>query len=136
MWIIYVIIVLIGGAFATCHETKYAIWGRTADAFIFGAKEEKFRKKENTFEYDYVKRYVIRYRWTDEDDGERKDKMTMPEGWHLPDDRIIEIDYLPGAMDSRPAGERNLGGPIIFFATGAGLIGVFGYLWWHGSRTG
>lgn len=135
MWIIYVIVALLVGGFATCHEAKYAIWGRTADARIIRAQQERFKVGDSAFDKEYVNKYVIHYQWTDEDDGERKDKMVMYEGWQPPPDQIIEIDYLPGVMDSRLAGDRELGGPIMFFGTAGVLVAVFAFLWWKGSKT-
>ncbi len=134
-WVIWVIIFLLVGAFATCTEAKYVVWGRSAEAYIFSAREKEFGEREGSSSRNRSKRYVIHYRWNDPDDGEREDKMTMHVGWQFPEDRKIKIDYIPGEFGSRIAGRRDIVGPLFFFVPAAVLVGIFAFWWWKGSSS-
>ena len=120
-------LVFAGSAFASCREIKYVIWGRTAAAEI-----TRVRKASVYSRFGSKQVRAVRYRWTDEDDGQREDVVNRSLDWRQPADGILRIQYLPSVRESRLQGERNYIAPTIFVAI-TGLMLFFVVKTWRAA---
>lgn len=91
----------------SCDEIKYARKGQTAVAERVGASSSRPQSHAT-------------YRWQDSKTGDNRNKVFEISGGRAPE--RIEMQYIPGGLDSRPAGSASWVSPSIFL--GLTLLGV------------
>ncbi|MEM9915086.1 MAG: hypothetical protein AAF911_09000 [Planctomycetota bacterium] len=93
----------------SCSEIKYVRQGETATATLVNSSNEFTRPIRAT------------YRWKDSETGENRNKvLEIRQGFPQPE---IEIQYIPGGLDSRPASAAAWLMPGIFLGMTALGIG-------------
>ncbi len=122
-----------GSAYFAYGELKYIIWGRTAEATIYGRQRYKYQDKDHPDGPDIIQ-WDIFFQWEDADDGLRRDRIALAPFVEPPADYKVQIDYVPGEFNSRPAGQRSYVAIVFVLMSLTAIVTWFVVVWIIGMR--
>jgi hypothetical protein len=112
--------------FYSFGELRYMVSGRTVEATLITAKEERVSKREGSMSY---RQLTVVYEFDDDGQVRAAADIVAPDWPIAKDATTIPVEFIPGTDKSRLKGNHHRG---YLWGSGAilALAGVCGVAWW------
>lgn len=123
------VLAFVASTFFAWQELKYAVAGKTATATVEQVTDISVGRRRTVGLRHYDRN--VHYHFRDTDGNDRRDVDWVPLNWLPPPGGTVTVQYLGDR--SRLAGNRNVVGLLLFFTSGAVVLGG-GFLFWRHVR--